>query len=265
MRKGKTSLLFYIAIHISLAFCQHLICIFTTVKKKLAILFLSMAAAFGCHAQYSLGIEGGVSAGYISTNISNRASTEINYAIGYTAAIPFQYKINSWLSIEAIPNVTQKNYTLSRTDSLAGAYETFVNTYIQLPVMAKFVYGNRFQVFADAGFYAAYWIAGTVEGVTPNIFDAETSTNANGQTVSAIGYSSYNEKYQFNSRTDNRFEIGGVAGIGAQYLVTKRMQLIADGKLYESFTDQQKKYEMNGIAKYNQTFTFSAGALFSLK
>jgi hypothetical protein len=215
--------------------------------------------------QTSFGLEAGMSSGYLNTNITNRASTEITNSIGYTINIPFQFKIKQWLYLETTPGITQKNYSIDRTDSLAGAYETFKNTYVQLPLMAKFVYGNRLQVYADAGFYLGYWLAGRVNGLIPNIFSAMETTNSNGQASSSILFSSYDEKYQFNPQTDNRTEFGWVAGVGAQYHVNKKYQLLISCRYYEALTDQQKKYMFNQVPQYNQTLTISAGTLISFK
>src|ERR1700761_8301607 len=118
------------------------------VKQKLILLFLLIAFAHASKAQTGIGLEGGISSSYLNTNISNRASTSIDYGAGYTFGLSFQYKIKHWLYIETVPNITQKNYFIDRTDSFAGIYEEFKNTYLQLPVMAKFLYGHHsFQAF----------------------------------------------------------------------------------------------------------------------
>jgi hypothetical protein len=223
---------------------------------KIFLFFLLIIFTPALKAQTALGIEAGISSSYLSTNISNRAATSIAYDIGYTINIPFQYKIKEWLYVETAPNITQKNYSINRTDSFAGNYESFLNTYLQLPIMAKFVFGKRLQWFADAGAYGGYWLSGRVQGTTPNIFNI---------TAAGIQSTSYSEKYQFNNQTDNRFELGWVAGVGAQYHVTKKYMLMASARYYQSLTSQLKNYTVNEVPQYNQTFTFSIGGMMQFR
>src|ERR1700739_4010636 len=96
--------------------------------QRISLFLFLMMFAIACRAQFSAGVEGGASAGYLNTNISNRTSTEVDYAPGYTFNIPVQYKINNWFSVETDPGITQKNYSFNRTDSFAGLYDTYINT-----------------------------------------------------------------------------------------------------------------------------------------
>jgi hypothetical protein len=226
------------------------------VKQKLALLFLLVISARISQAQTGIGLEGGISSSYLSTNISNRVSTSISYGAGYTVNLSYQYKIKHWLYIETTPGITQKNYFINRTDSFAGIYEEFKNTYLQIPIMAKFLYGHHsFQAFADAGFYGGYWLSGRVNGVIPNILSITQDAQGN----ASIQQVSYDEKYQFNRQTDNRMEFGWVAGAGVQYHINHDYMLTASAKYYEALTNQQKDYEVNQVPQYNQTFTFSLG------
>ena len=220
---------------------------------KIFLFFLLILFTSALKAQTALGIEAGISSSYLNTNISNRAATSINYDIGYTINIPFQYKIKEWLYIETALGITQKNYTINRTDSFAGIYESFVNTYFQLPLLLKFVHGKRFQWFVDAGAYYGYWLSGRVKGIVPNIYDITSSDN--------IQSTTYDEKYQFNSETDNRTEFGWVGGLGAQYHVNKKYMLTGSCRYYQALTSQLKNYEVNEVPQYNEAFTFSVGCM----
>jgi opacity protein-like surface antigen len=224
--------------------------------QRLFLFCSLMLFAFASKAQTSFGLEAGVSESYLSTNISNRAASSIGYDIGYTINVPVQFKIKQSFYIETLLGITQKNYSINRTDSFAGITQSFVNTYLQLPVMAKYIHGKQFQWFVDAGGYLSYWLSGRQEGTIPNIF---------GQSSGFIGLASYNDKYQFNSETDNRLEFGWVAGAGVQYHVNNKYMLTASCRYYQSLTDQQKKYEINEIPQYNQTFTFSIGGMKAFK
>jgi hypothetical protein len=231
------------------------------VVNKISLSLLLIMLATVCRAQFSLGVEGGVSAGYLNTNITNRSSTTVDYAAGYTFDIPFQYKINNWFCIETAPGITQKNYSFDRVDSFAGLYDTYVNTYFQLPIMGKFVYGKRLQVFADAGAYFGYWLSARDKGTTFNILGNVIAVNSSGQSYEALEVVNYNEKRSFNSLIDNRTEFGWVTGIGLQYHFNDKYALIGTSKYYQSLTDQQKKYSVNQIPQYNGVFTFSIGGM----
>jgi outer membrane protein with beta-barrel domain len=221
---------------------------------------------FTSRAQLLMGIQAGVSSNNLHTSIANRASATINRKDGYTIGMPVQYRINSWLYAAALPDITQKNYSIDRTDSLTGVYEQWSNTYLQLPLMLHFIYGKRLQVFADAGAYIGYWTSGRVKGKTPNVFGVTDIFNpVTGQRTETYPLTAYDEKYNFNNRRDRRFEFGWVAGFGLQYKVRNRYSVYAEVSRYESLTDQQKKYMVNQEPQYNETITLSIGGLYSFK
>ena len=94
-------------------------------------------------AQYSIGLEGGLSLNSLNTNLSNRVSTRLASDWGFNAALPLRYALTPWLYIKVAPMLLKKDYSLDRTDSLYGAYERFNNTYIQLPVGISLAYGKK--------------------------------------------------------------------------------------------------------------------------
>jgi hypothetical protein len=73
----------------------------------------------------------------------------------------------------------------------------------------------------------------------------------------------YNQPYEFNSTRDNRFEFGWLLGIGVSY-DAKMYKLFIEGRLTQSMTDQQKKYMINQVPRYNQTYILSVGWLWRL-
>jgi hypothetical protein len=235
--------------------------------RKTLFLFLLILMMIEAKAQSSLGLETGLSAGHLNTNIANRTSSEITYRLGYSIAIPFEYQLNKWLSIETNPGILQKNYSISRTDSLSGAYTSFINTYLQLPIMAKAIlfHKKKFIFFANAGFYYGYWIAARQKGNEPDIFTATQSNNSSGQTTSTIQYASFDQKYTINEQIDNRSEWGWMLGLGAQKQINERYIAYAAFRMYESFTQQQKNYMINQIPQYNETLDLSVGVMVLLK
>jgi len=235
--------------------------------RKTSLLLLFIITAAELKAQSSIGLETGLSAGYLNTNIANRESSEITYRLGYSIAVPFEYKLNKWLSVETAPGILQKNYSISRTDSLAGAYTSFINTYLQVPVIAKAIlfHKKKLTFFANAGFYYGYWLAAKQRGNEPDIFTATESNNSSGQTTSTIHYTSFDQKYTINEQIDNRSEWGWIAGAGVQKQINQQYMMYASVRVYEAFTQQQKNYMINQIPQYNETYTLSVGAMYLLK
>lgn len=230
------------------------------------ILLVAILCCFICQypaAQMFIGLQGGVSINHLNTNTNNRASTSITNIAGYNIGVTFQYRVTDWLFVQAAPNIMQKNYSFNRTDSLLGVYMQYNNTYLQIPLTTHFVYGKRLQVFVNAGGYAGYWLKGQVKGKIPNIFTVANS--GAGQQTEIFYLTDYNQKYEFNRQRDNRIELGWIAGCGFQYRITKQHFLFAEGTYYQSLTDQQKKYMINQVPQYNQTFVISIGDLYLLK
>ncbi len=209
-------------------------------------------------AQSSLGFEAGVSSNFLKINVTDRASTAIEPKVGYYAGIKYQYHLYRWLYINTVPGIIQKKYSIARTDSLSGIFEKKTNIYFQLPIMAHAVFGKKTQYFLEAGFYTSYWASGFVQGKIPAIFSINTDKNQS----QTFELSSYQEKHTFNSMIDNRIELGGVGGIGFQYLVLKSYKIYIFSRYFQSMTDQEKKYMINHIPRYNQTLSFSLGLQF---
>ncbi len=215
------------------------------------------------HAQFSVGVEGGYNKNCLTTNNANRAFTNYKPLSSFTVGIPVQYQITNWFAIAADPTFIQKNYLQERSAFFAGVYQNNYNNYVQLPLMAHFMFGGeRLKGFANAGLYGGYWMSSTIKGVMPAILDnVDNNTSAN----SIYDYNnpySYNQKYTFDSRKDNRFEVGWVAGLGIGYDVTSNINVFAEGRLLYGFTDQQKKYETNQVPRYNTTYGVNAGVMY---
>ena len=231
--------------------------------KTILFLLLFFLNIFSSCAQTLCGIEAGMSSNSLNTNIKNRTSSVIKSVIGYEVGIPIQNKIKKWLFLQSTPSFIQKNYSINRTDSLQGVFDQHNNTYFQIPLLLNFIYGNRLHFFANAGIYLGYWMMGRLKGETPNIFSV---TNAGaGQQIETFQLTAYNQKYNFNSKIDNRIEFGWVAAVGLKYTFKKRIFIFLEYSYYQALTDQQKKYMINQIPQFNQTKTFSFGVSYDVK
>ncbi len=227
--------------------------------------FLSVLAALPVQAQFSAGLDAGFNKNYLITNNANRAFTNYKPLNGFSIGVPVQYKLADWFAVAAEPSLIRKNYRQERSDFFTGVYQNTRNTYIQLPVMAHFMFGGeKLKGFLNTGVYASYWASSHVNGVMPNILDVNDGTGSSKIYDYENPYS-FNEKYSFDKRKDNRFEAGWVAGLGLSYSVNERYEVFTEGRLLYGFTDQQKKYMTNQIPRYNTTYGLNAGVLIHFK
>jgi len=224
-------------------------------------------AANRIRGMFSLGLETGYTLNYLITNISSLTDTEYQPIGGFSVAIPVAYALTDWWSLYSDPNLTKKNYEYERTGSFQGVNETYTNTYLQLPFMARFQYGGKkLKGFVNPGFYGGYWLSGRVKGTMPNPLNPVTTGSTSGTSIfDGLNPYSFNEKYAFNSTKDNRWEFGWILGAGASYQLNSTFQLFVEGRITQSLTDQQKQYMTNQVQRYNQTIGISAGCLVNLK
>ncbi len=231
------------------------------VKRLLISGVLFYGFNINSNAQLLLGFQSGTTNHTIATNISNQAYTSIGSNWGYSAGITSRYQFPKLFFVQTSLAIMQKNYSINRTDSLTGIYIQHNNTYLQLPLMAGVMFGKRLTWYAGTGAYVGWWLAGRLKGKIPNIF----SVTNNGQQTENFQLTAYNQKYNFNTLTDNRIELGWVAGVGMQYTLIKKYTVFTDCIYYEALTVQQKKYMLNQVPRYSQTFNLTVGIMYSLK
>ncbi len=241
-------------------------------QKKIVLLSLAFLFLLSVQvkSQAYVGLEGGGTRNYLNTNVSNLVSTQYNPSYGFSIGIPVLYKINDWLAFQADPNYMQKNYQMARTDFFQGVYQDNTNTYLQLPLMAHLSFGGQqLKGFLNLGGYGGYWLSGHIKGTMPNILDqpAYTNTVSNAQPNNVFDEytaDNYNEKYQFNKTSDNRIELGWLAGLGMSYEMNQKYLFFAEARYFQSLTDQQKNYQINLVPRYNQTIGFTLGCLVNI-
>jgi hypothetical protein len=240
------------------------------VARGIIMLLTALLCNAKIYAQFSIGVSAGYTKNYLITNVSNLVSTQYNPLPGFSASIPVTYSIADWFAIKATPGFMQKNYQMQRTGFYQGVYQNNTNGYVQLPVMGHFSFGgNKLRGFVDAGGYAGYWLSAHIKGVMPNILNppAYSNTTSNQQPNNVFDEFTpynYNEKYQFDNTKDKKLELGVLAGAGISYQLNDTYQLFAEATYFESLTDQQKNYETGQVPRFNQTYVFSLGFLYSL-
>src|SRR5947208_2300621 len=109
----------------------------------LTFFLFCLCCSLSSSAQWSIGLEGGYTRNYLQTNNANRDFTNYSPRNGFSIGIPVQYDITNWFAVAADPSYIQKNYMQQRSTYYAGTYQTSTNTYLQLPLMAHFMFGSE--------------------------------------------------------------------------------------------------------------------------
>ena len=229
--------------------------------KVLMALALAVAGITPASAQWRVGLQGGYAHNSVTPETGCYYDRHYNARGGFTIGVPVQYGFNNWLAVQAEVAYVQKNYEMERTGFYRELGERLTNHYLSVPVFARFSFGGeRLRGYLDTGFYAGGWLAARREGATFNMFNSgvSESPDAFGEIVDLYYY---DEKYEFDSRRDNRFEGGALVGVGLEYAVTPRLAVQAGCRYYHSLTDTQKDYMLERAPRYNNTFVFQVGVM----
>jgi hypothetical protein len=217
--------------------------------------FVPDAAAAPVH--WHVGLSTGYTNNWLYTSIGDRAFTEYRNGDGFEIAIPVRYQFTEWFALQMEIQYIQKNYIWNRTELYQNIYTETTNSFIDFPLMAQFSFGGqRLRGFLDAGGYIGFWAAGHRKGsereYTVYAFDIDNSSF----------YHNFDEKYEFDSRRDNRFDAGLLCGIGLQYEL-KPMLFFIEGRFNYGLTDLQKDYQYDLIPRINNTVVIQIGVLFN--
>jgi hypothetical protein len=219
--------------------------------------------------QWFVGIEGGPNTNYLTTSNASEPFTNYDGMHGWNIGIPVGYRFFDWLAVQTAPTYIQKNYDIVRTGFFTGVYQKNYNTYLQLPLTARFSFGGKaLRGFVDLGGYAAYWASGRIKGTEANILNEVDTAYETVNPTSILGENyaySYDQKYTFNSAKDNRLEFGLIAGAGVSYELHQTYTFYLEGRYFRAMTDQQKNYETNQAPRYNDNFGLVAGVTINMK
>ena len=119
-------------------------------KKIILTIFLAVMAC-GAQAQWSLGASAGGDYNWYSINTQYQNDYHYEGAWGWSAAIFTQYQFKPWVALRAEVEGSSKNYRFARSGMYKGTHYNYYNTYVQLPVMAKFMFGSEKDQRADFG------------------------------------------------------------------------------------------------------------------
>ncbi|QNK63469.1 PorT family protein [Pedobacter sp. PAMC26386] len=233
------------------------------VCRPAGVLFFLLVAPLLMKGQLNIGINGGISRNSLISNRGYRPFTTGEKIGGYTAGMILQYPVNKFITIGAEPSFVGKNYRIARSDYYQGVYETTYNNYIQLPILLTFSLSNeRMLGGISAGGYSAYWAHSRKKGEIPNLSNLSLQDGDYTNVFQNMQRFSYDATYHFNSKLDNRWEFGWVAGLDFQYTLVKRIACFINARYYYSLTDQGKDYSVNQQQRFNETMVVTAGLLF---
>jgi len=233
-------------------------------KKQKILLALIQLLSLTSYAQFSIGVKTGYSNNHLNTNISNRILTQNKNGNSTGFGLLINCKINNRIGIESSVELLQKKYSFVRNDVYTGVYESFINSYLQIPLIAQFkvIEKKKINVAISSGVYGGYWAFAKIKGAIPNIYNnISDSIGNNGQSIQYIQLAPYSEKYQFSKRKDNRFEFGWILDITLKCQLNKNYLTFIECNYYQALTDQQKNYMIHQTLKYNETIFASIGCL----
>jgi hypothetical protein len=215
---------------------------------------------YTAHAQWYVGISAGWNKNYINSDISNRPFSQYKGKSGFSTGIPVLYQFNSWMGVQAELMYAQKNYQLVRSGYFNGIYENTKNSYLQLPVMAHFIFGEKkLTGFLNIGGYAGYWITSSISGTTVNFEDIIQNQGKDENIFDGLRPYNYNENYPFLHDRDQRWGIGGLLGIGMEYHFNNGFIPFWESRYTADITDQQKNYMIKRYPRRNETINLQIG------
>lgn len=209
-------------------------------------------------AQWKIGIEGGAT---LNTLLVSKCYDYDRHYTGGTngiIAIPVRYDFRDWFGLQAEVSYFARSYSMYRSEIFEGNYYNYTNSYLDVPIMARFSFGGRkVRGYVLAGGFLGAWMDCNVEGNQMRYFQQNPDTP----------YTNYHfdENVPFDSRRDNRLDAGLACALGLEYQFAERFSVFAEGRYLYSLTDMQKDYMMKRPSKHNSTFVVQAGFMFTIK
>jgi len=198
---------------------------------------------------------------HANTDISYRSFTKNQNESGVGFAVSVHHQIAKKIVLQSGAEFIQKKYSLIRTGSFTGLFQTFNNSYLQVPlaIALKAARLNRTEIYATGGVYGAFWYSKKIKGTYPNLFNS-VNDSINNQLVRTDAFSS---GVPFDKTSDRRFEFGWLAGIAVDYRLNKSLSASVKCRYCYAVTSQNRK-TISESDLYNRTLFTTIGILFYL-
>ena len=200
-------------------------------KKRLIIMTMMVAVATQfAIAQFYTGVRVGGTMGNISTpTIIDAVMPDFEYLPGIEAGVVSEYKISNQFSIQGEVNYREKGFRLREgmdinvfnIDLPLGVRVDTRLRYIDMPIMAKYAFGN--------GPVKAYVAAGPQMGYAMN---GNIKTRAN----FLVDWNLTNTPINLDGLNHRRFEFGTVVGAGVEF-ETGAGHVFIDARYSQSLSD----------------------------
>ena len=169
---------------------------------------------------------------------------------GFNPMLSFVWQRKDWFGWRIDFSWIDKGVLQTRAQEATGMFAYMAsNKYFEVPVMADFSFGGqRWRGHFDAGLYFGYWAKSNLIGVMDGVGDE------------VLNIYQYDEPYEFDSRRDNRFEMGYAASIGLSRLFGRHLRIQAEMALYYGITSTKVESRVVSDPVYNTTKVFNLGA-----
>jgi len=169
--------------------------------KKAYILAVFLAFPLFSWAQFSIGLQGGANLSRMDfTNNPDYRYTEINDQQGLVGGIVLQFMGNKHTGVQAEFNYTQRGWIENDTTGVDDLKYKNQMDYIEIPILSRItIGGKRLKGIFNIGPYLGFGLNRTI--TTENI------TTGSSESI----------EYVFDSKKDNQFDFGLMAGGGIEY------------------------------------------------
>ncbi len=217
-----------------------------------------------------IGIKAGYSLGKLSSNTDNIYTQDYESTSGIDVGVTFEFKITDLISVQPEINFTQRGgerngfqpVTSNELSDQLNQFLPFINMplvtdsnplyatfdseselkYLEIPVLAKFGWGDDFRVFAEVGPYLGILLSANqiTSGTSQFFFDADGLNpvivpNPAG-TPPFVGLPAQSLEAKTDTKDDlKRVNFGGIVGLGISKTITDKSELFLDARAAYSF------------------------------
>ena len=218
-------------------------------NKRIIFLFALLLglATEGVHAQWAVGIKGGVNATSVDRSNAGRIDETYSSLRGFDLGIQAHYSFNDWLALRVDVDYMTRSHRMDRNLTLVNSlFMEYSNSYLMLPVLADFSFGgSKLRGHLLCGGFAGYWLTAHRKGVTFGI----------------TGFLDVDEDLEFNDDTQ-RLTAGLAAGVSLSYDINSWLGVNLDALYYYDLVSYRKGYEHLNDPRYLSTLTFDLGVYY---